>query len=161
MTANINPETGIRYGVISTHSLHPDVVDELWYGYGAEDLSYKEALIDLEAEIRREVEFEQEDGFEVDDPEDEIQSRLESRAEWIQIDEPTIKGTYEGVEYIIGWLGGAPLLWVIKSPYTTFRRLCSPCVPGAVDLDSDPGPTGAHGYDVPATWRWNYGDDNG
>lgn len=156
MTANINPETGIRYGVIACNSLNQHVVEELWYGPGAVDISYKEALEDLEAEIRREVEFEQEDGFEVDDPEDEIQSRLESRAEWIEIDEPTIKGTYEGVEYIIGWLGGAPLVWITKSPFVGKFDRCSPCVPGAVSLES-PNPGGVQGYDVPPDWR----DSNG
>ena len=153
MTANINPETGIRYGVIACQSLDPDLVQELWYGPQATDLSYKTALEELRVEVTREVEFEQEDGYDIDDIDEEIEDRFQSRAEWIQIEEPTIPGTYEGVEYQIGWLGGAPLLWVLKSPYMTYRSPCSPCVPNAIDLDSDFDPHGTLGYNVPADWR--------
>ena len=46
--------------------------------------------------------------------------------------------TYEDGEfqYRLGYLGGAPLIWVIKSPYVTYCRTCSPCVPNAGSLDS-------------------------
>jgi hypothetical protein len=53
-----------------------------------------------------------------------------------QIDEPIIEGEYEGVKYRISWLGGAPLLWIIEGPVGFANSLCSPCVPGAADLDS-------------------------
>jgi hypothetical protein len=55
MTPNIHPETGIRYGVISANSLDPDVVQELFYGAGANDLSYEAALKELRAEAEREA----------------------------------------------------------------------------------------------------------
>lgn len=42
----------------------------------------------------------------------------------------------DGTAYLIGWLGGAPLIWVVRSEYVTTTRPCSPCVPGAGDLDS-------------------------
>jgi len=38
--------------------------------------------------------------------------------------------------YLVSWLGGAPLIWVTRSAYATPCRQCSPCVPGAGDLDS-------------------------
>jgi hypothetical protein len=42
-----------------------------------------------------------------------------------------------GAEYLLSYLGGAPLIWVIKSPHIVYARsLCSPCVPNAADLDS-------------------------
>lgn len=148
---NVNPETGIRYGMIACNNLEPELLDALWYVYG-KDLSYEEALNELKAEVRREVEFEQEDGFYIDDVEDEINDRVESRAEWIQIDEPTIEGQHEGVKYRITWLGGAPMLWVFESPITGEFVLCSPCVPNCCDLDH-PQPGGCVGYDVPADWR--------
>lgn len=150
---NRNPETGIRYGVIACQSLDPDVVEDLFYGYGAEDLSYKEARAELEEVLKAEgTELVDEGELDIDDLSDWVDRELEIRWERIQIDEPTIRGTYKGVEYLISWLGGAPLVWVQKSPVTNEFALCSPCVPGACDLDS-PQPGGCVGYDVPADWR--------
>ena len=59
------------------------------------------------------------------------------------------EGEHEGVMYRTTWLGGAPMLCVFKSPYVTKCSVCSPCVPGAGDLDS-PGDYEAYG--VPVTW---------
>lgn len=159
--SNVNTgKDGIRYGVIACNSLNQDLVQELWYGVGARDVSWEQAVEELRAEITSEVMDEQEDGYDIDDVQDEIDDRVESRKEWIQIEEPTIVGCYEGIEYQIGWLGGAPLLWVMKSPVKTFARLCSPCVPNAGDLDNvyegDPNeynPGYSECYDVPADWR--------
>lgn len=42
----------------------------------------------------------------------------------------------EGFKYRLARLGGAPLVWVIESPYVTYCRSCSPCIPNAGDLDN-------------------------
>lgn len=42
----------------------------------------------------------------------------------------------DGFEYTSDWLGGAPMIWVKKSPYVTHCAPCSPCVPNAGDLNS-------------------------
>jgi hypothetical protein len=52
MTANINPTTGIRYGVISGRSLDDEVYNDLFYGPQARDLSYEAALDELKAEAK-------------------------------------------------------------------------------------------------------------
>lgn len=70
------------------------------------------------------------------DREDYIETRMQRESEHINIAEPVIEGTYEGVKYRIDWLGGSPLLWVIEGPVGYCDRLCSPCVPNAGDLDS-------------------------
>ena len=139
---NHNPETSIPYGVIACDSLDSDLVNELWWYHG-EDLSYKEALIELRNEVNAEVE-----AGELD--EDDFDAELDHRAENIQIDEPTIEGEYEGVKYQISWLGGAPLLWVFWSPFVNPHAQCSPCCPGAGDLDSEGD---VLCYDVPDSWR--------
>jgi hypothetical protein len=41
-----------------------------------------------------------------------------------------------GIQYRMGTLGGAYLIWVCKSKYGTYARDTSICVPGAVDLDN-------------------------
>lgn len=178
MKPNTNPDTGIAYGVIAVQSLDDDVGQELWYGSQARDLSYEAAIEELKAEVEREAEShldnircalaerggytdreyeaafeeEEEQAFDGMSAEEWVESQIEHRQESIQIEEPTIEGTYEGVTYRIDWLGGAPLLWVFKSPHVTLARPCSPCVPGAGDLDNV-DERGIAAYDVPADWR--------
>ena len=141
---NYNPDTGVPYGVIACNSLDSDLVNELWYTHGT-DLSYEEAVRELRNEVNAEVE-----AGELD--EDDFDSELDLRAEHIEIDEPTIEGVYEGVHYHISWLGGAPLLWVFESPHINPHAQCSPCVPGAGDLDSEGD---VLCYDVPDDWRYH------
>ena len=42
----------------------------------------------------------------------------------------------DGIIYRQSYLGGAPLVWVIRSRFLAPAAYCSPCVPGAIDLDS-------------------------
>lgn len=171
---NGNPNTGIRYSVIYCNSLDPDVVNELFYGPGATDLSYLRALQDMQAEAGGEaddIEYQatldipageegkaaaaieaayRQLGF--DGREDFIECKVERAAQWgIEIDEPEIEGEYEGVRYRIGWLGGAPLVICLMSPVVVRGRLCSPCLPNCLDLDN-PDPDGYEGYGVPLDW---------
>lgn len=155
MTPNVNPDTGIRYGVMSLRNLDPDTVDWLWSD--GHNVSEEEALEELRAEIAKDVENERDDRgddpLSEEDMEVEIERRFEAVAQDLQIEEPYIEGECEGVKYGISWLGGAPLLWVYWSPFTTHARLCSPCVPNAGDLDSLDPENGFECYDVPADWR--------
>ena len=150
---NYNPESGVPYGVIACNSLESDLVDALWYTHGT-DLSYEEAMRELRECVAAQMRDEEENGEcpvrSVDDFNDELDDIIEQRAEHIEIDEPTIEGEYEGVQYHISWLGGAPLLWVFKSPHINPHAQCSPCVPGAGDLDSEGD---VLCYDVPDDWR--------
>lgn len=184
---NVNPTTGIRYGVISFNSLQPWCSQDLFYGDKAVDLSWQEAVAELKREglrqyeqlleeccaaaaesgADREVDFDQE-AFEEKwfaerkepwDRDDFIDDFVERNAEHIQIDEPIIEGECDGVKYRISWLGGAPLLWVLEGPHITKADLCSPCVPNAGSLDSI-NPEGFKCYDVPETWRWCDGGDS-
>lgn len=150
--SNYNPETGIPYGVIACNSLESDLLHALWYTHG-EDISYKNALEEFRSEVRAELL-----DSEPDVDQDDIEDMIDSRCEWFepQIDEQTIEGEYEGVQYHISWLGGAPLLWVFKSPHINPHAQCSPCVPGAGDLGSEGD---VLCYDVPDDWRhYDYRD---
>jgi len=157
---NTNPTTGIRYGVIAGNSLNTYVLDDLFHGDGAVDLSWQDAMAQLKSELNMEadlIEEEAEDGFhERHDPREQLESLIdaaydkrgypdrdsfidgefEKRSQDIDISEPTIEGEYDGVKYRISWLGGAPLVWVLEGPTGYCRSLCSPCVPNAADLDS-------------------------
>lgn len=97
MIANTNTQTGIRFGVIACQNLDQDIVEDLWYGYGAVDLSYKAAREELEETLKREGSALVDDGeLDIDDLSDWVDRELEARSDYIQIDEPTIEGTYQG-----------------------------------------------------------------
>jgi hypothetical protein len=182
---NISPN-GIRYGVISLNSLNPDLVHELCSGPQANDLTYMAAYNDAHNEAVRHFtsaeeeaaiaaaetdnhmsDMEREDfifehleaSLGTADEGEYIDNCLEQFSDCFQCDEPVIEGEYEGVEYRIDYLGGAPILWVLNGPIGWAESLCSPCVPGAADLGSgfDTGET-ADGttvhtcYVVPREW---------
>lgn len=75
------------------------------------------------------------------DRDDYISREIEGAWGNLDISEPIISGNYEGVDYQITWLGGAPLLWVLEGPVGFANHLCSPCVPNAADLDNGFEPT--------------------
>lgn len=176
---NTNPETGIRFGTIYMSHLDPDTADWLWTN--GTNVSEEEAYKELKAEIERDADLiEEECGIAVrerdgnmpdkdyervceteieaayerlgfDGRDDYIDTRLERESENIQIDEPYIEGECEGVKYGISHLGGAALLFLLKSPYTMKARLCSPCVPNAGDCSS-PDCDGYECYAPPPDW---------
>lgn len=61
-----------------------------------------------------------------DGREDFIEDQVSRNSEHIEIECPVIQGSYEGVTYQIGWLGGAPLLTVVDGPLGFASSLCSP-----------------------------------
>lgn len=185
MIPNTNPDTGIRYGVISCNSLDSDLVQELMFGPQAVDLDYQNAYREAKNEARlrfdreveeaeiaaaeigdlteTQIEAHMENWLEVNlghsDLDDYVESALEKFSDMYQGDEATIEGTYQGTPYHITYLGGAPILYVVGGETGYAHRLCSPCVPGAADLDggfseyfggSDGGQH--HCYVVPLDW---------
>ena len=141
---NRNPETNIRYGYISAQSLHPDVIDELqsvgldvhWEDFKTETYAAMRNLLSDYFSVRA------------------INAAHEAAIEEADFydDEPVHEGEYEGVRFRTSWLGGALHVWVFDSPHTGMYQECSPCVPGAGNLDC-PDPDGVLTYDVPAEWR--------
>ena len=145
MSTNHNPTSGIRYGIIAMNSLDGDLAEVLWVN--GNNVSEEEAIKEIRAEV--EAKF---DLFDCDYS-DEIEREIEDACMNLQVEEPTITGNYEGVEYMISWLGGSPLVWVLKSPHMTYRSLCGPCIPDGGDLDSGFDPHGNLMYNVPPDWR--------
>lgn len=165
MLPNTNPITGVRYGVIATNSLNPDLVDTLFYGSQATNVTEEDAYAEIEADLRnqyedlvdqarwaaaesgadREADFNaeayEERWFEEHkyehDEDGFVERGFEDAQQDFYIEEPTITGTHEGGTYRIGWLGGASLLWVVEGPTGNARSLCSLCVPNAANLDSN------------------------
>lgn len=141
---NANPTTGVRYGYISADSLHPEVLDELQQR--GVNICYQEACEELEAAIRMAVG----DFFSRRETQALVDYALEIFE--YECDEPIHEGEYEGVHYRTSWLGGALHVWIFESPETGHYAECSPCVPGAGNLDC-PDLNGVACYDVPKGWR--------
>jgi len=140
---NYNKKTGIPFGVVQGNNV-PDLVDEIMtHGENESYLTFKK---ELAQEIRWAVEkvlepyvIDASDNLQGYDF-DELVNHVEDRG-WDFNDEENNysyeKDYPEGkVNYLLSWLGGAILVWVIKSPWVAYCRPCSPCVPGAGDLDS-------------------------
>jgi hypothetical protein len=127
--ANTNPETGIRYGVVSLNTLADWVFDE-FLSDGNND-SYDEAFEEWKKEYPRRNE-------------DEFGEQYESQEDRYSLEK-------EGMKLGLSWLGGAAMVWVYQSPHTTQARQCSPCVPNAGDLDNQ-DPDGVECYTLPAEW---------
>ena len=132
--SNFDPETGIHFGVVSLHSLNPDVI------YDAQEMDYGEATCPKCGNAA------------VDSGDDSIPP-TDQREDW----------DYKGNDYACVdckytfWsdeaFGEDPIGWsiddgaykvvdcldndamVLKAPYYTFAQFCSPCVPGAGNLD--------------------------
>lgn len=150
MITNTAPN-GTRYGYIAANSLDDDVVHELMCGAGGKDLGYEEAWGAFNSELRSLLDEE--------DINDETQRQVFN--DGYQCDEPIVEGTYEGVKYRSSWLGGALHFFIFESPHVGYFMPCSPCVPGAADLQTKADPnnlgqviTSVQGYDVPPDWRW-------
>jgi hypothetical protein len=146
MTPNTNPETGIRYGIISANSLDQEVVMQIQME--GRDVHWEARV----AEIRAEVE--DDESVDPEDREDEIEMRIERESDCFYDDEPVHEFDidcpgYGRVKGRTTWVSGL-CVWIFESPFTGAFGLCSPCVPNCCDLDRAGG---YEGYDVPADWR--------
>jgi hypothetical protein len=130
MAPNTNPETGIRYGVVSLHSLEDWVWDEFFQS--GTNLTYQACLEEWRSENP-------------DADEDEFNDSYEGEEECYEL------VTSEGLKLGLSYLGGAGLVWVYESPHKTTARLCSPCCPNAGDLDNRT-PGGVECYTLPEDW---------
>lgn len=146
---NTNEKTGLPYGVISGQNLDSDVAMELWSRAErvCADAAYQECL----DKWKRIAESHIEAGGDPDDyDQDWIELHTDEDMEDWTCDEPCAQIKYDGVNVVVSYLGGAMLVTSIDGPISGFRSWCSPCVPGAVAMDSGCGSLEAHG--VPADW---------
>jgi hypothetical protein len=109
---NMNPDTGVHYGVISENSIDEGLLEDI-YTYGSQD-AYDEAYAELKAEGKTE---------------DEIQDELDCA----DFGESSI--TYDHGDYKIQLFPGYGV-YILKSPVVVKCRPCSPCSPNAGDLDN-------------------------
>lgn len=150
MSTNMNPVTGIRYGIIAANSLDPEIIDKI-QRTGVD--RYHEACIE---ELRDAVRHACKDYVRSSEIEEVADLAVENMDDFMD-EEPTHSFEIEcpGYGSVRGqttWLGGALMVWIFKSPFQEACDLCSPCVPGCGNLDSR-NPDGYQCYDVPNDWR--------
>ena len=152
---NTNPATGLPFGVISGNSLHPEVLDALYMLASAKvyDAMIEERRAELSTRLTDAIhEILTDVAIGGRDISDMVEAQLEAEAEGGAFgrDEPSAEVTYEGITLNYSYLGGAPIVFSYDGPVTHVRSYCSPCCPGAADLDSGPGDIACHG--VPESW---------
>ena len=131
MIPNTDPITGIKYGTVYLNKLQPWVFEE-FIDKGVDQsflAAKKECLGD---KFTEEEEKYYDDNYDSDRVGDHT----------LEIDEMKLEMNH---------LGGALLVWVMKSPHITQCRECSPCVPRAGDLSAK-DEHGFDTYDLPKDW---------
>jgi hypothetical protein len=164
--ANCNPKTGIPYGVISGNNV-PELTDDIFSG--GDSLTYRAWKEEVAERIKGAIKSAIDDYtcraekiVEGLDYPALVDSLLDHGLgeDW-QCEEEEFEYQYDTdygpVKLQLGWLGGAPLIWVLDSPWFANCKHCSPCVPGAGDLDS-PVDNGLECYclppdDMPDDWK--------
>ena len=157
MTANINPDTGIAYGYISSNVMDSDVVHILLFETG-KDIEYAGARIDYMHD--RAMELMTDEEYTEAREDEAVEVRLDTLdPDWeisfedaYNPDELMVVGEYDGVRYASSWMGGALCFFIFESPHITHQAgRASPCVPNAGILDTLDGDVTS--YNVPDSWR--------
>jgi len=160
---NVDLETGIRFGVISQHS-----VGQAWYEYSEPD--YGKATCpkcggDAVDSARVESEIENEPGKFVETFEQLYSNgcrdyACESCRLYLDssdcFGEEPLGWNYSGDGYELADCLDSDIM-VLKSPFYTRGNYYSPCVPGAVNLESD-NEEGAKAYCLGHDWFWDTGE---
>ncbi len=149
---NIDLTNGIRYGVISQHSIMMEVMDNFEYDYGDPCCpKCSNVILDYTEEYNKDDSIGEYNHSSEYDSEDYVclGCKLIIGSESAYPNE-AIGFHYEGEGYqIIDCLDTD--LMILKSPYYTLCQFCSPCVPGAGNLDS-PIENGIRAYCLGAGW---------
>lgn len=142
-TTNIDKDTGLRFGVISANE-----VGQAWYDESEPDYGNPSCPDCGSEDVTDEITIEKED---ITDVHGDYRCKACGEVFWSDAafgDDP-IAHNYDGDGYQITQDGGD--LFVIKSPYFTFCKFCSPCAPGAGYL-LEPTPYGIKTYCLGHDW---------
>jgi hypothetical protein len=147
--SNVDNKTGIRYGVISQHSVNPDALGDMEPEYGephcpkcGREIPSTDATSDAEWNDGKDY-------------------GCEDCQECFWSDEcfpdEALGMSYDADGYKLTDCLDSDI-FVLASPYFTYAQFCSPCVPGAGNLDTPmPEGEGAKCYALGPDW---FDDDN-
>lgn len=141
--SNVNTKTGIRFGVISGMTafwLEGDIRQS------GDDLSFQEFKDELSAKVSSALAGVVEDYTssrierltDACDVDSIVESLLDAGlSDNYECDEPEYDyADSDGNSYHLSHLGGAAIIYCCQTKYVMRCRQCSPCVPGAGDLDN-------------------------
>jgi len=132
---NLEQKAGIRYGVISLHSISPDCWDSL-------ELERDSTACPFCGDAVKKSRSKKWDWF-------CPACREHFFWENVSLDDPDAPFTYRGDGYRLE--GKGTNVFVTKSAFVTTCGYCSPCAPGAGDLD-DPHPEGVKTFCLGHEW---------
>lgn len=139
-TVNRDAETGIHYGIISQLSLNPEALDDIQRG--GDDLDFEDFKEELkgklEVAINRVLD---EAGLRDDQASNYVDDIIDDIIDDLEFD--GYEGTGDCTRYkysdekedLIARTTSDGEVFVIKSKFYTHCQFCSPCVPGAGNLD--------------------------
>lgn len=141
---NVNLETGIRYGVIAQNSIMPEALDDMEQDYGEPTCpECGEPAIDSSDDSIKDEEWNEGKDY---------ACKHCKQVYWSDAvySEESLGFSYDKDGYkLINCLDADVM--IIESPYYTFAKFCSPCVPGAGDLNNTT-PDGVKTYCLGHDW---------
>jgi hypothetical protein len=162
MSSNYDEKTGIHYGVISPNSICQETLSDLCYK--STDTIYEESKTDFTDSLKNIL---NDNGFSIGQIDEVLTPAIDCFNENYENDNHGYE--YEDKDYTLHISDDNFGIFVIRSPFYTFTRLCSPCAPGAGDLNapskidkrftdrSDPGFTnGVQTYCLPVEFFDEY-----
>lgn len=153
--SNIDYKTGIRYGVISSHSVDPDAYSDMEPEYGDPHCPSCGNPVKASDDDSLSEEVTGADWF---DHKDYVCVDCE-QCYWSEFcfPEEALGYSYDRDGYKLTDCLDTDI-FVLESPYFTYAQFCSPCVPGAGNLDTPmPEGQGAKCYALGLDW---FDDDN-
>ena len=138
-TSNRNPETGIRYGIMSRLEMPSWFDDELEYEY-----AYGCPHCGVEIEPSEAGELEMEGNL--------CSCCGAGFADWEACGEEPVCCTFS-VDGVVGSVDSDGDVLIYSSPWITHGSHCSPCAPGAVTVGWDPVDGGVRAYGPNPEWK--------
>jgi hypothetical protein len=127
---NYDEKTGIRYGVISPHNISSWSLDEIYQN--GTDPQYESGKEELTRDIKNILDRYNFSAGQIDEV---LSPVIDIFNESYESDGSGIMD-YSDKEYDLHVSGDNFGIFVMRSPYYTYCRGCSPCAPGAGDLNS-------------------------
>ena len=142
--SNTDTDTSIRYGVICQNSVSGEAVEDVYHGPHSRDLAFESAEEELKNKLRGVLEdyFSDYKRGTKGDGMNNGTSRLDVAVDdafdavdgWADNFDHETDPLYEHDGYKVTKCLDCDLM-ILKSPFYTYAQFCSPCVPGAGNLD--------------------------
>lgn len=128
---NYDEKNGISYGVISPHNISSEVLNNI-YDQGT-DPHYESAKEEFTNDLKTVLDRY---GFSIGQIDEVLSPAVDIFNESFDSSCGDGQCDYSDKEYALRVSGDNFGIFVIKSPYYTYCRKCSPCAPGAGDLNT-------------------------